>query len=68
MRMGQSPGEAAANAIRRITRFYPDFSGVIVAVNKRGEHSASCHGLANFTYSYRSANDAHVQMATVDCV
>lgn len=38
MRQGKSPTEAAQLAMARITKYYPDFSGGLVAVNKAGEY------------------------------
>ncbi|OXA52414.1 N(4)-(Beta-N-acetylglucosaminyl)-L-asparaginase isoform X2 [Folsomia candida] len=46
MGMGLSPTEAAEEAIQKIARFYPTFSGALVAVNLRGEYGAACHGIA----------------------
>ena len=40
MRNGDSPSVAAADAMSRIVRFYPNFSGAVVAVNKQGEHGS----------------------------
>ena len=68
MRQGQSPRNASVNAIKRIIKHYSHFSGVIVAVNKRGEHSAACYGLDSFTYSYRGKNDSKAMTRTVGCV
>ena len=37
MRRGMSPTEAAEDAIRRIMKYYGNFSGAIIAVNKTGQ-------------------------------
>ena len=38
MRTGVSPSIAAAEAIKPIVKYYPSFSGAVVAANIRGEH------------------------------
>jgi hypothetical protein len=38
MRQGKSPKEAAQLAMGRIAKYYPNFSGGLVAVNKAGEY------------------------------
>eukprot|EP00002_Diphylleia_rotans_P005744 TRINITY_DN1491_c0_g1_i1.p1 TRINITY_DN1491_c0_g1~~TRINITY_DN1491_c0_g1_i1.p1 ORF type:complete len:351 (+),score=67.88 TRINITY_DN1491_c0_g1_i1:104-1156(+) len=51
---GMTPKEAAEDALRRILRFYPNFSGGLVAVNARGEHGGAGHGFS-FSYSVQSS-------------
>eukprot|EP01097_Dermamoeba_algensis_P008385 TRINITY_DN5587_c0_g1_i1.p1 TRINITY_DN5587_c0_g1~~TRINITY_DN5587_c0_g1_i1.p1 ORF type:complete len:258 (-),score=48.40 TRINITY_DN5587_c0_g1_i1:108-881(-) len=51
MQAGMTPKQAAEDAIRRVLRFYPTFSGGIVAVNKNGQHGGAAHGWASF-FSY----------------
>ncbi|EDO49709.1 predicted protein [Nematostella vectensis] len=38
MRQGKPPTQAAQMALGRIVKYYPDFSGGLVAVNKQGEY------------------------------
>ena len=38
MRNGMTPTKAAENAILRISKYYPEFSGAIVAANIDGEY------------------------------
>ena len=38
MRQGKSPKEAADDAIQRISKYYPDFSGAIIVANIKGEY------------------------------
>ena len=38
MKTGVTPGIATAEAIKNIIRFYPKFTGAVVAVNIYGEH------------------------------
>ena len=38
MRQGKSPTEATTLALERIARYYPNFSGGLVAVNKEGQY------------------------------
>lgn len=37
MRQGKSPSEATSLALEKIARYYPKYSGGLVAVNKEGE-------------------------------
>ena len=39
MRTGASPSVAAAEAIKPIIKYYPQFIGAVVAANTQGEHS-----------------------------
>ncbi|KAK9876636.1 hypothetical protein WA026_014015 [Henosepilachna vigintioctopunctata] len=50
MRRGRSPNEAAGIAISRIAEKFPNFSGALIAVNKRGEYGAACNGIETFPY------------------
>ena len=36
MRMGMDPQTAAENVIKRIAKYYPNFEGGVIAVNKTG--------------------------------
>lgn len=49
MRNGMSPSDAATDAIQRIVKYYPKFTGAIVAVDKYGNH-----GLFNIFFYYFS--------------
>ncbi|XP_065833199.1 N(4)-(Beta-N-acetylglucosaminyl)-L-asparaginase-like [Oscarella lobularis] len=53
MRMGMDPQTAAENVIKRIAKYYPNFEGGVIAVNKTGHFGGACHGL-NVTYSVRN--------------
>lgn len=50
MRRGSTPQQASNTAINRITKYYPDFSGAIIAVNKNGDYAISCNGMTSFPY------------------
>ena len=63
--IGMSPTEAARDAISRIVRKFPDFSGAIVAVNIQEEHGAATHGFQRFPYSYRLMHDNETHVVTV---
>ena len=43
MRQGKSPKEAAVDAIERINKYYPGFSGAIIVANTQGEYGRSCY-------------------------
>eukprot|EP01116_Phalansterium_solitarium_P020648 TRINITY_DN6147_c0_g1_i1.p1 TRINITY_DN6147_c0_g1~~TRINITY_DN6147_c0_g1_i1.p1 ORF type:complete len:369 (-),score=44.17 TRINITY_DN6147_c0_g1_i1:120-1172(-) len=64
MRLGMSPQDATADAIRRIEKFYPTFIGAIVAVNKAGEYAGACHGWT-FTFSVVNPQLQNVTVVTV---
>ncbi|XP_037941395.1 putative N(4)-(beta-N-acetylglucosaminyl)-L-asparaginase GD10667 [Teleopsis dalmanni] len=51
LRMGRSPAEAAQNAINRIVRYYPEFSGALVVTDRYGNYSAACMGMEKFPFS-----------------
>ena len=38
MRLGLSPTEAAEEALKRITSFYPNFNGALIAINITGHY------------------------------
>lgn len=54
MRRGDSPEEAASDAIRRIARVYPHFSGAVVAANNHGEYGAACWNIGLFPFAVAS--------------
>ena len=68
MRNGMSPSEATQNAIERIIKREPNFSGAILAIDKLGNHGAACHGFDSFPYSYRDANSDQVKLVKVPCI
>lgn len=41
MAQGMDPEGAAVESLRKITHFYPDFSGAVVAVDRHGNHGMS---------------------------
>lgn len=40
----------------------------MIAANLDGEHGASCHGMANFTYCVSNEESEKVQLYTVVCL
>lgn len=50
MRRGSTPAEASRTAINRIAKYYPDFSGAVIAVNKNGDYATACNGMTSFPY------------------
>lgn len=50
MRRGATPEEASRTAVTRIAKYYPDFSGAIIAVNKHGKYATACNGMTDFPY------------------
>ncbi|OAY66255.1 putative isoaspartyl peptidase/L-asparaginase 3 [Ananas comosus] len=65
MRRGMEPKQAAADAVSRIARKYPDFVGAVFAINTKGEHAGACHNWT-FQYSVRNANMDDVEVFTVE--
>ncbi|XP_028397927.1 N(4)-(Beta-N-acetylglucosaminyl)-L-asparaginase-like [Dendronephthya gigantea] len=51
MRNGMSPTKAAEDAVIRIAKYYPSYSGAIVAANIHGEYGAAAHKWTTFQYS-----------------
>ncbi len=70
--MGQKPSEAAENALRRITRFYPNFSGAVITADKKGRYGAACHNLSDkgnrFVYCVGNQQSVETFLASVDCI
>ena len=48
MRQGKDPTEAAEMALQRIIRYYPTFSGGLVAVNKAGKYGENWYLMMGF--------------------
>lgn len=67
MRGGATPTDASLKAIAQIKRFYPQFSGAVLALRKDGTHGAACNGMGSFHYSVRTARMSDVQVVEVKC-
>jgi N4-(beta-N-acetylglucosaminyl)-L-asparaginase len=68
MREGMTPKEAASFAMARIARFYPNFSGALVAANLAGEYGAACHGIpGGFPFSVRNEEFQEVKVELTNC-
>ncbi|XP_070552984.1 N(4)-(Beta-N-acetylglucosaminyl)-L-asparaginase-like [Ptychodera flava] len=67
MGSGVDPTSACKLAINRITKYYPNFSGALVAANLSGMYGAACHGFSTFHYSIRSPGMANVTVEAVPC-
>ncbi|EDV98104.1 GH22932 [Drosophila grimshawi] len=67
MRNGKSPQEAAELGIKRIAKYYKDFIGAVIAVNRLGQYAAACYGIPEFPYMI--SNPTHtVSVQTVKCL
>jgi N4-(beta-N-acetylglucosaminyl)-L-asparaginase len=64
MEMGTPPKTAAENAIKKIIKHEPAFTGAIFVVNKNGEIGAAGHNWV-FTYSYINNITRTVQVVSV---
>lgn len=51
MRRGNSPTEAAQEAIKEILNYYPTYSGALIAVNTTGYYGAAYTGFSSFHYT-----------------
>jgi isoaspartyl peptidase/L-asparaginase-like protein (Ntn-hydrolase superfamily) len=67
MRSGTSPQQATEDSIRRIAKFYPNFQGGIIAVNKTGHFGGACHGF-QMEYSVRSIDNDKAVVFTAPVV
>lgn len=67
MHYGYTPTEAAKLALNTITKYYPDFSGGIIVVDKFGHYGAACHGLDKFPYSIANSEHDKVSILYADC-
>jgi len=69
MRTGSNPTVAAALSIGRITKFFPSFSGAVIAVKMSGEYGAACHNMPSgtFPFTIMSALFNETQIVHVNC-
>lgn len=68
MRNGKTASQAAEDAVRRISKVYPNYVGAIVAIDRYGNHGAGCHGMPTFKYSFRNGTTDGPQVQEVPCV
>lgn len=66
MRRGSSPKDASRIAINRIVKYYPDFSGAVIVVNKNGEYATACSGMSSFPYI--SVINGNITLSKDGCV
>ncbi|XP_064636829.1 N(4)-(Beta-N-acetylglucosaminyl)-L-asparaginase-like [Lineus longissimus] len=67
MRQGMNPSSAATDAIKRIVKFYPKFSGAIITVNKTGYYGAACNGWPSWQYCVFNPKSPTVQIYNITC-
>lgn len=68
MARGMNPYNAAADAIKRIIKKYPLFSGAVITLNMKGEFGAACHGMKEFPFSVCNPSLKNVTIKTVSCI
>ncbi|XP_076029983.1 N(4)-(Beta-N-acetylglucosaminyl)-L-asparaginase-like isoform X2 [Oratosquilla oratoria] len=68
MRYGLTPDKAAQIAIIRISKYYPNFSGAIVATTIDGDYGAACHGMDTFHYCVANPTLRQTTLEKVTCV
>lgn len=67
MREGVTPSDASLDAIKRIARYYPTFTGAVLAMDKNGNHGAACHGIDSFPYSVMNQGSQDPQVIEIPC-
>ena len=67
MRLGAAPDEACLDGIKRIAKFYPDFIGAVVALDRNGRHGAACHGIESFPYSVMQQGWTDPKVFNISC-
>ncbi|CAF1094584.1 unnamed protein product [Didymodactylos carnosus] len=68
MRRGSSPEEAALDSIKRIAKFYPNFTGAVLALDRNGRHGAACNGMDKFPYSVMQNGWTDPQIFEIPCL
>lgn len=68
LRLNKSPHEAGEIALKRISRYYPTYTGAVVVVNKNGLYGAACHGIDEFPYTVFNPNTKNVIVERVKCL
>lgn len=51
MRSGTSPSQAAQESLDHITRYYPNYSGALIAVSINGSYGGATHGFSSFKFT-----------------
>lgn len=67
MKDGDHPKNAARLVINTIAKYYPDFSGAVIAVNNYGQYGAACHGFDKFPYSIANPEQNKVSILYATC-
>lgn len=67
MKHGHLPKNAAQLVIDTIAKYYPDFSGAVIAVNNYGHYGAACHGFDKFPYSIANLEQNNVTIHYTTC-
>ncbi|CAH1709696.1 unnamed protein product [Aphis gossypii] len=67
MKHGHPPKHAAQLVIDQIAKYYPDFSGAVIAVNNYGYYGAACHGFDKFPYSIANPEQNKVSILYTTC-
>jgi isoaspartyl peptidase/L-asparaginase-like protein (Ntn-hydrolase superfamily) len=68
MRQGTAPAEACLDAIQRIAKFYPTFTGAVLALDKNGRYGAACHGMKSFPYSVMQEGWTNPEILEIPCL
>lgn len=59
MRAGMSPTDACINTMKRIIKYYPNFQGAIVALDRHSRHGAASYNWI-FSYSVHDNDGLHI--------
>ncbi|XP_052076201.1 N(4)-(Beta-N-acetylglucosaminyl)-L-asparaginase-like isoform X2 [Mytilus californianus] len=68
MGMGNDPTTATQSVMARITNYYLNFVGAVVAVTHHGEYGAACYGFPVFHYSVINPVLKTVTLKSVECL
>lgn len=68
MREGFLPDQACLDAIKRIAKYYPTFTGAVLAVDKNGRHGAACHGMDKFPYAVMQQGWTNPEVFQIPCL
>jgi hypothetical protein len=68
MRQGSTPDYACADAVRRIAKYYPQFSGAVLALTKDGRYGAACYGYDYFPYAIMEQGWIEPKVIQIPCL
>jgi isoaspartyl peptidase/L-asparaginase-like protein (Ntn-hydrolase superfamily) len=67
MRGGTAPADACLDAIKRIVKYNPIFTGAVLALDNKGNYGAACHGIPSFPFSVMREGWANPEVMQIPC-